>query len=644
MRLFIAEKPSLGRAIAQGIKSRNPKLAAEQGDGFIKLGDDVVSWCFGHILELAPPAAYDVRWEKWDLANLPIAVSEDQWIVQPKDEAKAQLGLLRTLLSKASVVVNAGDPDREGQLLVDEVLEYLGWKGQTKRVLIFDQTAKGIGKALDSMRDNHEFANLYAAALCRSRADWLVGMNFTRAASKRIGLTASIGRVQTPTLALIVKRDLLIEGHSKSYFYTLHAKTAAPIVIGERAATALVMSHEDDAMRITEKAEAERIAAAITGSNVRIQMQHKRVMEGAPKPFTLATFHKAGEAMHGWSATEALKVLQELYEKKLVSYPRTGCAYLPEDQAPFALEIATNLLATGMFPEAARLKTQMQPSKTVYNDKKVEEHHGVVPTQRALPDDLSPRLLAGWKLVAERFLCSLLPAYAALEKQVSFEAEGRVFKATAHTALNLDSSWRAVVPPKGENKSIPLDWADGAIGPGRVQAVELKQGSTTPPKRYTESSLVDDMEDVAKFVSDPRLKAILKENAGIGTPATQGAIIETLKARGYITTEKATKVTYLKSTPFGRYLIEHMPPILCDVGVTATWESQLDRIAKGEAASADFMVKIAGYVNKYVDVIRNRELPTPPAVTTPKDKAAKVAAKKGAAKKGVKKSAQKMVA
>lgn len=641
MRLVIAEKPSLGRSIAQGLKAMNPNARSESGEGYIIVGQDIVTWCVGHILELAAPAHYNPIWEKWDINQLPIHVEKNDWILLPKEQTKGQLGLIRRLLKSPSdvlnrdvtlsEVINAGDPDREGQMLVDEVLEFFDWKGETKRVLIYDTTPAGIKKAFSSLRDNGEFKNLFEAAKCRSRADWLVGINFSRVASKRIGLVASIGRVQTPTLALIVKRDLLIEGHTASEFYTLHASVSTLASLGSKSIVSLTMDHEDPAMRITDKKEAERIAAALSGQQVAITVTEKQVREGAPLPYTLATFHKAGEAAFGWSAARSLQVLQELYEKKLVSYPRTACPYLPEEHAKNALSIADNLLGTGAFPKGAPLRSKMAPAPKVYNDKKVEEHHGVVPTMTLPGADLTTDQRNGWMLVATQFLRTLLPDYLSVEKNAQFAFEERVFKAKGHTALNLDACWRVLDLKPIEPSALPLEWGDGQRGPGRVQKVDRKVGKTTPPKRYTESTLVDDMIAVAKYVTHPQLKAILKENAGIGTPATHGAILETLKSRGYIEIVNEApageegkpgkgrkKVPYLRSTPFGRYLIQNMPPVLSDVGVTAVWEHQLDRIAKGEADSSEFMEKIANYVTKHVNGIREMSLPTPPAQIQPK--------------------------
>lgn len=620
MRLFIAEKPSLGRVIAQTLGEGR---GGQEFDGFIRTSrDTVVTWCFGHLLELAPPGHYDRRWEKWAIEHLPIDIGGDSWQLLPKGSAKKQLRTIRDLLNDASLVINAGDPDREGQMLVDEVLEYFNWRGETKRILIQDTTPAGVNKALKAIRSNTEFASLFAAAKCRSRADWLVGMNLTRAASTRIGLTASIGRVQTPTLALIVRRDRAIENHKTAVFYTLEAHAAT-------ADDALVMLHDDASQRISDRKVAEAIASRLKGARVDLSVTEKPVTERAPLPHTLSTFHKAGEDRHGWSAKKALEILQSLYEKQLTSYPRTGCPYLPADQAVKAVPTAHGILKAGHVPSAAPVADLMAPSKRVYDDSKVEEHHGLIPTGRLPGEKLTEAEQQGWLIVVEQFLKSLLPDYKAARKEVSFEFEGRVFKAAGEQPLNLSQSWRVLEPKLGTDrkpiKPLRIALGDGERGPARVGQANVKQGKTTPPKPYTEASLVADMKSIHKFIEDPRLKSVLKETVGIGTEATHAAIIETLKDRQYITTKKPTrgKTIHLHSTRFGRYLIDNTPGALADPGVTAAWEEELNRIAKGKSNPEAFMDRIGKYVAKHVHGIANTEFPEPPKLQPATKKVAK---------------------
>lgn len=615
MRVFVAEKPSVARTIVEAL----PPAVRSKHAGFTRVGPDtIVTWCIGHLLELAPPSAYDAKWEKWDLATLPITVDPDRWQLVPRDGVKDQVKILRGLLQQATVVVNAGDPGREGQLLVDEVLHYCGYKGRVDRIVIRDPTAAGVRKSLQSLRPNAEFQNLYHAALCRSRADWLFGLNLTRALSKRIGLTASLGRVQTPTLALIVRRDLEIEGHASSKFYTLHAHVSTQ-------ADALVLSHEPKSDRITDAKEAKRIAAALSGQIVELRSTETPVTEGAPLPHILATFHEAGEAMYGWTAKKALEVLQELYEKKLVTYPRTECPYLPEDQMGAALPLATAIMGAGHFPAAKPCLPKMLPSKKVYNNAKLDEHHGVIPTSLLPGKDLDRTLLQGWQIIAERFLKSLMPDYVYAKKEVAFDFDGRTFKVLGETPINEAMSWRALEPRRGRdgNPIEPLKCSipDGQTAKGRAGEVAVKEGKTTPPKPYTEATLIKDMRSIHLHVSDPRLAAMLKETTGIGTAATQEGIIETLKLRKYAKLEKSGKRAFLRSTTFGRYIIANIPAALSDPGVTGAWEEQLNQIAKGTADAGQFMTRIDAFINKNLTRIVETDFPAPPAVEVAAPKA-----------------------
>lgn len=616
MRLIIAEKPSLARSIAAAVDGRKSSR-----DGYIDAGDTLITWCFGHLYELAPPDAYRSEWRSWRIETLPITIAPEQWMLLPRKDAQAQVDVIAKLLKRASEVIHAGDPDREGQLLVDEVLEMAGWKGPTKRLILLDTTEASIRKALAKMEDNRRYAPLFEAARCRQRADWLVGMNLTRAASVKIGGTLSIGRVQTPTLALVVKRDLLIESHVSKTFYTIEAEAVA-------GAAACVFLHDTEHGRIFDKALADGIAKRLKGRAVEVTVTAKKTTEHAPLPHKLATFQKAAEDRYGWTAKQALAALQSAYEAQLVSYPRTDCQHMPEEQAAQAVPIMTRLVQAGVCPNLKPLLALMQPSPRVYDDKKVAEHHGLAPTGKApsKDDDAAKALL----LVIEQFAKSLLPAYQAIEQEASFEFEARRFRANGERGLNAEQSWRALEPKRTRAglpvSPLPLPIEQGTLSM-QVAQTRVKEGKTTPPKPYTEATLIADMGAVHKYVDDPKIKALLKESAGIGTSATQATIIETLKQRGYIVAEKGRgKKPVLRSTRLGRYLIEHMPRALSDPGITALWEEQLDLIAKGQADPQTFMGKIDRYVaSQLARIIQATYPPIPQA--TPDEKPRKEAPK-----------------
>lgn len=607
MRLFIAEKPSLARAIAAGLGK-----ITDKSDHHIAVGDDTITWCYGHILNLAPPEDYRPELAKWSLDTLPIVIPDDGWKLVIKQDARVQYHAIGKMMRKARIVINAGDPDREGQMLVDEVIEAHQWRGETQRILITNTTPEGIRQALRRLEPNSKHRPLYEAAKCRSRADWLVGMNLTRAATKRIGPKTSIGRVQTPTLSLVVKRDREIEGHTASHYYPLHAHLS-------NTQGAAILVHDPKQNRITDINIARKIEKALLNSTVKINTMRGEEKQGAPLPFMLSSFQSAAEKAHGWGAKESLQVLQGLYEAQLTTYPRSDCPYLPEEQAGAARRIAQTIIDSGLVAGADnRLFAHMAPRKAVYDDAKVAEHHGIIPTGKAIPDNLSPKLREGWILVARRFLQSLLPPLINDVTEWSFVHEERKFSAKRAIPQNLPESWLHIEPPKarGEEAS-SIDWK-GPVPSAIVTRLEIKTAKTSPPSRYTEATLIEDMKSVGKFVDDPRLKAILKGTAGIGTPATHAAIIETLKERGYIELQGRGKVKTIISTTFGRYLIDNLPRELSDPGVTALWEEQLNLIAKGEAQPAAFMARINEYVGRYVAQIKgNTFAPLPPGAPVP---------------------------
>lgn len=599
MRLFIAEKPSLARAIADNFTSRSDKT------GFIEVaGGDIVSWCYGHLLESLKPEEYDPKWASWRLDTLPIIVPE--WRLKPRPDAAKQLATLGGLIKQATLVVNAGDPDREGQLLVDEVLDHFKWKGKTLRLLLNATDRESVKKALQSMRSNDEFKNLSMAALCRSKADWIVGMNLTRAATKTFGhdKTVSVGRVQTPTLALVVRRDLEIENFKPATFYKLVAKVQTPQGL-------LSLEHAPKEGRIFDKKVATAIANALKGTQVALQLTKKKCREHPPLPYMLSTFQADAEEKLNMGAKDALDALQSLYESQLTSYPRTDHQMLPPEQAAHALKIAESVMSNGLLPEAKALRSVMKPSPRVYGLPKEAEHHGVVPTGKKPPVDMASKLFKAYELVCRRFILGLLPDYEYEETTISFVYKeradaGREFSCSGEVPINNSQlqSWRVLEPKK--TQALVLN---GSPDSGKVIDVEIVPGKTTPPKHYTEASLIADMRSVAKYVTDEKLKAILKETSGIGTAATQANIIETLKNR------KMIEITRKKliSTPFGRDIIAKMPAALTEPGITAAWEDALTQISQGSYRADLFMQRIESFVVAQIDKLVQKRSSSSPA-------------------------------
>lgn len=584
MRVFIAEKPSLAKAIASNFNAQFSKT------GYIEVTNgDVVTWCYGHMLESLKPEEYDRKWSSWNLDTLPIVVNE--WRLKPRVDAAKQLKIIGELLKQAKLVINAGDPDREGQLLVDEVLDHFGWRGKTQRLLLNATDRDSVSKAISSMRDNSEFKNLSAAALCRSKADWLVGMNLSRAATKTFGKdkVVSVGRVQTPTLALVVRRDLEIENFKPQTFYTLAAdvKTTGGTV---------QMEHAPKEDRITDRKVATALADSLKGKTVALAVETAKKRELAPLPYMLATFQKDAEKQLGLGAKAALDVLQELYEAQLTSYPRTDHEHLPPEQAGAAVRIATAVINAGVVSEAKGMIPLMQPSKRIYSLPKDAEHHGLIPTGKKPSGNLPAKLMKAYELVCRRFILSLLPDYEYEETTASFVHEKRKFACAGEVPINAPKSWRALEPKK--TAALQLK---GAPKEGKVLDVAIKTGKTTPPKPYTEASLIADMRSVAKFVTDAKLKAILKDTSGIGTAATQAGVIETLKKREFIAVNRKNLI----STDFGRHVIAKMPKAMTDPGVTAAWEDALGMIASGKYNPDDFMQRTNLFVSSQLAKMRS---------------------------------------
>lgn len=620
MRLFIAEKPSLGRAIAEqlGVRQKN-NTHIECVNG------NIVTWCFGHLLEQAPPEAYKDEWKQWNENTLPMAIPENGWKLKPRSDALGQIKAIQNLLRDAKEVVNAGDPGREGQLLVDEVLEYLSWHGKTLRLLLNATDPANVKKALNSMRDNAEFAPILDAAKCRSRADWLVGMNLSRAATLMLSdaSSISIGRVQTPTLGLVVKRDLEIEGFVSKPFYVLTANVSCKDKSGAPAQLSLKHDSPDPTLRILDEALAKSIVKQLTGSTQTLSVQTTNVSNMAPLPHDLADFQKEGEAVYGWGAAKSLGVLQELYEAKLTTYPRTECRYLPEEQADDAIRIVKTAIqhlspalttSQEQYILAMAEKGAIKPSWRIYDSSKIGEHHGIIPTGVSPSGSLSKDMAAGFALVCRRFAQSLMPDHVFEQTVISFEVqtpgapddEGRpvTVKRNFHVkgALegNKKQSWKilsiASKTPRPEDQVTVLPAVANGTS-SSVGSVSLTKGKTSPPKHYTEATLIADMRQAAKFVTDPRMKTILKETTGIGTAATQANILETLKGKGFLEVSKK----HLISTPLGRQVIQVCPPALYDIGMTAAWEEALSQIASAQYKPSEFMRRIDGMVSNRIE-------------------------------------------
>jgi DNA topoisomerase-3 len=638
-RLFIAEKPSLASAIAENLPGQAKKERTH-----ITVGNDIVTWCVGHILEQAMPEDYEERYKRWAFDDLPIV--PQQWKLLPKENCKAQLSAIKSLLQGCDVVVNAGDPDREGQLLVDEVLRFLGNRKPVKRILINDYNAEKVRQALANIQDNAEqqFKGWYESALTRSRFDWLFGLNLSRAYTLRareIGYDGvlSVGRVQTPTLGLVVARDLAIENFKSVLFYTLTARLKH--ASGEFSANWRAQANQeglDESGRLTAAAIAQALAAKIGGKLGKITKYEKTPKnEGAPLPFSLSTLQMAANDKYGYSAQAVLDACQALYEKhKLTSYPRTDCNYLSAEHhtdAPNVLAaIVANRADLAQFAAQADLKLK----SAAFNDEKVTAHHAIIPTVgRANVSALSDTERNIYDMIVRAWLAQFFPPCQFLQTGIEVSIEGETFAANGKTPVS--PGWREIYAPPAAAES---EKDDDDVEDAKQTFPAMQQGDdaqclkcdinnrkTSPPPRFTEKLLLAAMLDIHKYVTDPAAKKRLKEGQGIGTEATRAGIIEELKRRNFI----EPKGKQIISTPAGRGLIAALPQHAKDPALTGICEQALDLVELGKLPGVDFINRNVALIERLVSDARTASLnvPVAQAVACPSCKTGRLRRLKG---------------
>jgi DNA topoisomerase-3 len=612
MRLFIAEKPSLARAIAEVLPEPRRRR-----DGYFECGSsDIVTWCAGHILELAAPEAYDPEFKQWRLDHLPITPREWKLAVTTPDLLKT----IKSLLPRASVVVNAGDPDREGQLLVDEVLVYLGYRGRTDRVLVSDMNPSAVRKALGAIQPNAKFKPLYDAAVGRQRADWLYGLNMTRLYTV-LGRSAgydgilSVGRVQTPLLGLIVRRDLEIEKFvPKPYFSILAdvAGAAQPFTAVWRPSTDAenVLDSERRLLSAEFAALVERRTSGQPGTVTKASRDRKA--EAAPLPYSLADLQVDAGRRLGLGPKVILDVCQALYEThRLTTYPRSDCSYLPEGHLAQAAEI-TRAIAS-IEPKLADLAggANLSLRSRAFNDGKVTAHHALVPTPRSSTSAaLSKNERDVYNLIARRYLAQFFPAFEYFQLEAEITVGGQRF--TAKGRQPIGAGWKRLFessaerdeqagPDDGPSSEDDLDPESPLppLQPGqaiRIAKTRTMAKKTKPPNRFTAAGLVQAMTGIAKYVSNPQIKALLRETDGIGTPATQASIIQRLFDRHFIEEQKRQIV----STPTARSLIAALPDVATQPDMTALWEASLRKISEGQAPLDAFLEAVRRQLGELV--------------------------------------------
>lgn len=615
MRLFIAEKPSLALAIANGLGHKSKK------DGYFDCGDDIVTFCYGHIMQQCSPDEYDEKYKQWKLETLPII--PEKWKLKVSPNCAKQFKVIKDLVKKADIIVNAGDPDREGQLLVDEVLNELDVLNTKpiKRILLNALDDKSVKAALNDIRDNKDFSGLRNSALARSRADWLIGMNFTRAYSIKARAAGydqkfTIGRVQTPTAALIVRRENEIKNFQPVTYYNLIVSWQ-----GEKAPFETTwqvpndFTEADPEGRILKKEILESIWQKIQANGSKgkiVNVEQKPGKTSQRLPYSLSSLQIEAGRVYGFSPQQVLDIQQSLYEKKLTSYPRSDCEYLPENQLSDIGSILNNLRTVSdemyRFVDGADIKIRSK----AWNDKKIRAHHAIIPTT-VKPDfsQLSSDEKKMYELIARSYIAQFYPPKTYLTTTAIVESAGETFK-TVGTVIQ-DAGWTKLYHDTDNAKvaALPI-LKEGET----VNAVEnsIKEGITKPPARFTPATLIKAMKEIYKYVKDDSLKASLKECSGIGTEATRANIVELIQDRGYVKLEKKNLVP----TELGFLLLEVVDENMIYPDITAKWEQNLEAISHRQMPIQEFMEKQQEYINTLLSNLSKTQIkPSASAVTCP---------------------------
>lgn len=621
-RLFIAEKPSAGRAIADVLAEGGARV--EKARTHLQVGQDTITWCAGHLFELVEAHTYDEKYKLWRLDDLPIIPGA--WRRRPKsdkrDQVKAIAGLLQELGKAGGVVVNAGDAGREGQLIVDEVLEELRWRGETLRLWVTSQKSEDMKKALGALRPNNEREGLFMAAVARERADWLFGINLTRAytvAARDAGadMVLTVGRVQTPTLALVVDRYRQIANFKPTDHFM-------PVVVAEHSNGSFtvewVIPEDADGLdpegRLIDQKVAEAVVRRVSGKPGQVTKYEAKDKSDPPLlPYSLSALITAAK---GFTAAQVLAAAQKLYERpqEALTYPRTSCRHLPESMLQDAPSILAGLVRR--FPEYEGLVAGADTNlrSAAWNDKKVNEsdHHALALTGSFDSlGSLSPVERRVFDLVAKSYIAQFYPAHRYKAVSVEVTVERDRFKATGKRVTA--KGWRAIYS-KADDAEDQVE--DGAAlpemksgDPVRIRDAKVEARQTKPPPYFTDQTLVAAMSNIDRYVTNPEIRKRLRDNDGIGTEATRPSIIEgLLQVRHGVSLMRRDK-TKLIPTDQGMALIDALPQEVRDPGMTALWEAALDEIANGRAQANAFLDKLAQVITARVGKVRDGKLTMP---------------------------------
>jgi DNA topoisomerase-3 len=622
MKLFLCEKPSQAKEIAPHVGAR------ERGDGCITGNGVIVTWAIGHLIEQAKPEYYNPELKSWNLAHLPVL--PERWHMEIKDKTRSQYAVVSKLIREAAEIVIATDADREGEVIARELMQLNGFKGQVSRLWLSAFDDASVKKAVAKLLPGAKTLPMYYSGMGRSRADWLAGMNLTMALTKAFGAggkdgTLHCGRVQTPVLALIVRRERAIAAFVPKVHFGLNATF---LMGGASVPMAWAIRAEllDPSGHLLNRGHAEAVATRVAGQTGRVsQVETTQEREIAPLLYSLGSLQREASARFGLKAQAVLDAAQALYEKhKATSYPRTDCEYLPRSMQTESNE--TLRAIAGAMPELVSLATVAESalngaderfSGRAFNDKQITAHHAIIPTRKPNIDvsAMTPTERTVFGMVCRRYLAQFLGDYQYSKTVIEVSCEGETFRVSGKTPLV--SGWRQAVPEATKVSADKGDEHDGqdAVTLPKVRVgeevrnlrCEVQDRKTSPPKRYTEGTLLAAMESIDKEIEDPRWKAVMKnkEKAGIGTDATRSAIIEGLFKRDYIVARKKELVPAEKGIGLIG-LIEAVSPEIADPVLTAQWEDRLSQIEKGEIELSQFEASLGEWLERVIDGIKDQ--------------------------------------
>lgn len=653
-KVYIAEKPKLGKAIAEQLAKRSPRV--DYGREFVAGKDWLVCWAAGHIFGQEDPDFYiSSKFPgapkgksgkiSWSLDHLPLLPGQQGWSDWALRLDKEKAGLFKTIkkyVGEADIVVNAGDPDREGQLLIDEILHELGNKKPVRRVLIsaFDEVS--VNNGLRNERDNTEFAGMMQAAQARSRADWLCGMNFSRAAtlharsSSQYGGVISIGRVQTPLLGLIVQRHLEIQNFKPvDYFYlTAAIKVAAGSFVArwrpQEGQTGL-----DEAGRLLDRKVADQLNALVKGKTGKIlEYSDQEKQEGPFLPFSVDKLQVLASRKYGYKSDEVLATIQSLYERHgLTTYPRSDCQFLPEGQLADAPQVHAAVIHNLNFSQEVLSQVDLSRKSRAWNDSKVTAHHAIIPTTtKADLSVLNSMERNLYDEICRRYLAQFMPNRKYRAVSATVDICGQHFVASGTTTIS--PGWRLLYGSSdgmdgdsSEENTILPPMKQGE--PAQCNGLDIQAKKTEPPKYFTDSTLLEAMINIHKFVTDERVKAIFMKmladkkagdeegGCGLGTPATRHTFVPKLIDVGLVERSNAgkkSKETFLIPTPAGVALIQALPTELGRPDMTALWEASMQEIEQGRSSVDRFLSIQANWITKTIEKLCSSPLNLPEAV------------------------------